>query len=64
MACPGIEPGPPEDLTDYDGLRGTFWPIKFLPPNFLMKSYFVDSKKLGIGEKPHLNPPGVCSWAT
>ena len=23
-------------LTDSDGLRGTFWPVKFWPPNFFM----------------------------
>ena len=41
-------------LTDSDGLRGTFWPVKFWPPNFFMKSSLIYPTKHGEGKKSHL----------
>ena len=43
-----------EALTDNDGLRGTFWPVKFWPPNFFMKSSLIYPIKHGEGKKSHL----------
>ena len=42
------------NLTDNDGLRGTFWPVKFWPPNFFMKSCLIYPIKHGEGKKSHL----------
>ena len=41
-------------LTDSDGLRGTFWPVKFWPPNFFMKSSLIYPINHGEGKKSHL----------
>ena len=40
-----------------DWARQTFWPVKFSPPNFFLKSYLSYGKKLASIKKCPLWPP-------
>ena len=40
-------------LTDYDRVRLTFWPVKFLTPIFFLKNYWTYAKKWGSVKRSH-----------
>ena len=45
------------DLTEHDGASQTFWPVKFSPPHFFLKSYLSYVEKLVSIKEKYLWPP-------